>query len=83
MNVAEGLVKQKRSFASFRFRPKSKPRYELKILFLNLIQSIDLVMIHRAYEKMNNINTLVNNAQAGEGMIYDAELEVSIYFLNN
>ena len=85
MNVAEDLMKQKRSFASFRFRPKSIPGYELKILSLNLIQSIDLesyVMINRAYDLMNNINVLVND-QTGEGIIYDAELEVSIYILIN
>ena len=39
-------------------------------------------MINRAYDLMNNINVLVND-QTGEGIIYDAELEVSIYILIN
>eukprot|EP00090_Calanus_glacialis_P004033 TRINITY_DN12997_c0_g1_i1.p1 TRINITY_DN12997_c0_g1~~TRINITY_DN12997_c0_g1_i1.p1 ORF type:complete len:139 (-),score=38.40 TRINITY_DN12997_c0_g1_i1:183-599(-) len=55
----EDLNKQKRSFASFRFRPKS-------------LES--LIMINRAYDMMNNINSIVNEGEEAEEY-KDAEME--------
>merc|ERR1719350_1270014 len=55
----EDLMKQKRSFASFRFRPKN-------------LES--LIMINRAYDLMNNINALINDGENGSDFS-DPEME--------
>merc|ERR1712025_86418 len=51
LNRADDSMKHKRSFASFRFRPKNLG---------------SLIMINRAYDMMNNINSLINDAQDKE-----------------
>ena len=56
--------------------------YWIEIWIKKKINSLDLeslIMINRAYDMMNNINALVNDGED----IYDAELEVSIFFLPN
>ena len=73
-------MKQKRSFASFRFRPKSRgpPEFVKRTFRIYPFLGLEsLIMINKAYDMMRNINTLVNEGEDGP-IAKDEEMEVKI-----